>query len=81
MGGWGASKREAFYLAWELGIPIVPVAVTGMFDVMHKGSLMIRPGQLVTVHVGQPDSHQESGSTAGGRPGAPCQRNDCSARG
>ncbi len=50
----GEFKDGVFYLAIKLGVPIVPVAVTGMYDVMHKGSLMIRGGNQVTVHVGQP---------------------------
>ena len=33
---------------------IVPVAVTGMFDVMRKGSLLIRPGHTVTVYCEEP---------------------------
>lgn len=50
----GRFRKGGFYLAWELGVPIVPVAVTGMYDVMRKGSLLIRPGHQVTVHVGKP---------------------------
>lgn len=43
-----------FQIAVELGVPVVPVAVTGLFDVLHKGSLVIRPGNTVTVFVEQP---------------------------
>ena len=45
-----------FRVAIELGVPIVPVAVTGLYDVLHKGSLVIRPGNVVTVFVEQPIS-------------------------
>ena len=43
-----------FRIAIELGVPIVPVAVTGLFEVLHKGSLVIRPGRNIRVYVGQP---------------------------
>ena len=40
--------------AIELGVPVVPVAVTGLYDVLHKGSLLIRPGNVITVFVERP---------------------------
>ncbi|MGB9341495.1 MAG: lysophospholipid acyltransferase family protein [Polyangiales bacterium] len=43
-----------FRIAIELGIPIVPVAVTGLYEVLHKGSLVIRPGNVVTAYVEEP---------------------------
>jgi len=43
-----------FRIAIELGIPIVPVAVTGLFEVLHKGSLVIRPGNEISVYVEEP---------------------------
>jgi 1-acyl-sn-glycerol-3-phosphate acyltransferase len=43
-----------FRVAIELGVPIVPVAVTGLYDVLHKGSLVIRPGKVITVFVERP---------------------------
>jgi 1-acyl-sn-glycerol-3-phosphate acyltransferase len=45
-----------FRVAIDLGVPIVPVAVTGLYDVLHKGSLVIRPGNTVTVFVEEPIS-------------------------
>lgn len=50
----GQFRRGVFVMAQRLGVPIVPVAVTGMYDLMRKGSLVIRPGQEVTVHVEKP---------------------------
>lgn len=47
-------KPGVFRIAMDVGIPIVPVAVTGMYDVMRKGSLMIRPGYEVTVFYEKP---------------------------
>ncbi|QQR90700.1 MAG: 1-acyl-sn-glycerol-3-phosphate acyltransferase [Myxococcales bacterium] len=50
----GPLRRGAFHMALQLGVPIVPVTVTGMYETMHKGSLLIRPGYTVTVHVDKP---------------------------
>jgi 1-acyl-sn-glycerol-3-phosphate acyltransferase len=50
----GPFRKGVFYLARDLGIPIVPVAVTGMYRVMRKGSWLIRPGHDVTVYVDAP---------------------------
>ena len=43
-----------FDIAIELGVPVVPVAVTGLYDVLHKGSLIIRTGKEITVYVEEP---------------------------
>jgi len=43
-----------FHIAIELGVPVVPVAVTGLYEVLHKGSLVIRPGNEIVVHVEKP---------------------------
>jgi 1-acyl-sn-glycerol-3-phosphate acyltransferase len=50
----GPFKTGLFVVARDLGVPIVPIAVCGMYDVMRKGSVMIRPGGRVDVHVGAP---------------------------
>lgn len=50
----GPFRKGVFYIARDLGVPVVPVAVTGMYEVMRKGSWMIRPGHTVTVHVEAP---------------------------
>lgn len=50
----GKLRRGAFHMAIELGAPIVPVAVTGMYETMRKGSLIIRPGFEVTVYIEKP---------------------------
>jgi 1-acyl-sn-glycerol-3-phosphate acyltransferase len=41
-------------LGYRLGLPIVPVAVTGMFEVLRKDENLIVPGGNVTVYVEQP---------------------------
>ena len=50
----GTLRRGTFFIARDLGLPIVPVAVTGMYDVMRKGSFLLRPFQTVTVHYCKP---------------------------
>jgi 1-acyl-sn-glycerol-3-phosphate acyltransferase len=50
----GPFKSGLFVVARDLGVPIVPIAVCGMWDVMRKGSVMLRPGARVDVHVGAP---------------------------
>jgi 1-acyl-sn-glycerol-3-phosphate acyltransferase len=41
-------------LGYRLGLPIVPVAVTGMFEVLRKSENLIVPGGRVTVYVEKP---------------------------
>lgn len=50
----GPFRKGVFFLARDLGVPIVPVTVTGAYDLMRKGSLMIRPGHTLTVNVDAP---------------------------
>lgn len=50
----GPLQPGLFRVVQQLGAPIVPVAVTGMYRVMRKGSLLIRPGHEVTVHCCSP---------------------------
>jgi 1-acyl-sn-glycerol-3-phosphate acyltransferase len=53
--GWlGPMQQGVFRIALELQVPIVPVTVTGMYRVMRKGSLLIRPGYDVTVYCDAP---------------------------
>jgi 1-acyl-sn-glycerol-3-phosphate acyltransferase len=50
----GTFHDGLFRIAIEQGIPVVPVAVTGLYDVLHKGSLIIRPGNEVVVYADEP---------------------------
>ncbi len=47
-------KKGLFVVARDLGLPIVPVAVTGMQDVMRADSWLIHPGRTVTVYCEEP---------------------------
>jgi 1-acyl-sn-glycerol-3-phosphate acyltransferase len=50
----GEFQTGVFRIARETQAPIVPVTVTGMYRVMRKGSLLIRPGYDVTVYCDAP---------------------------
>jgi 1-acyl-sn-glycerol-3-phosphate acyltransferase len=47
----GRVRTGTLRMARDLGAPIAPVAVTGMYEVLRKGSWLLRPGHTVTVHV------------------------------
>lgn len=50
----GPFRSGLFRIAHALELPIVPVAVTGMFEVLRKGEPYIHPGKHVTVYVERP---------------------------
>jgi 1-acyl-sn-glycerol-3-phosphate acyltransferase len=41
-----AFKKGAFHLALEAGVPVVPVAIVGSFDVVPPGALRVKPGPV-----------------------------------
>lgn len=48
----GRFKRGAFGIAENLQLPIIPITLTGCYELMPKGSLFVRP-QRVSMHVGK----------------------------
>jgi 1-acyl-sn-glycerol-3-phosphate acyltransferase len=54
-GKMGEFKKGGFVLALETGIPIVPMAVKGSFELLSPHTLKIRPGQI-HLSVGKPIS-------------------------
>lgn len=50
----GPFRSGLFRIAHALELPVVPVAVTGMFEVLRKGQPYIHPGKRVTVYVERP---------------------------
>jgi 1-acyl-sn-glycerol-3-phosphate acyltransferase len=57
-------RKGVFVIARDLGLPIVPVAVTGMYEILRAESALMRPGREVTVYCdapidprGVPDDH------------------------
>jgi 1-acyl-sn-glycerol-3-phosphate acyltransferase len=47
-------RTGVFRIARDLGLPIVPVAVTGMYEVLRAGSARMRRGREVVVSCGAP---------------------------
>jgi 1-acyl-sn-glycerol-3-phosphate acyltransferase len=50
----GKFHNGLFHVARNVGVPVVPVAVTGMTEVLGTGSWIMRPFQEVTVHLMEP---------------------------
>jgi 1-acyl-sn-glycerol-3-phosphate acyltransferase len=50
----GPFHAGVFRIVQQIGAPIVPVTVTGMYRVMRKGSYLIRPGHEVTTYCDRP---------------------------
>jgi 1-acyl-sn-glycerol-3-phosphate acyltransferase len=46
-------KRGAFFMARDAGLPIVPIAVRGLYDVLSKGKWIVNPG-TIDVYIGKP---------------------------
>ncbi len=46
-------KKGAFMLALQLGVPVIPAAVTGSRRIMRKGSPLVHPGTM-KVRIGAP---------------------------
>lgn len=56
-------QRGAFLLALRAGLPVVPVAIDGTFDVLPVGGRAIRPG-VVTVRIADPITTKGRGPAA-----------------
>lgn len=50
----GRFRTGVFRVAHEVGLPIVPVTVTGMFEILRAGSARMRFGREVTVYCDAP---------------------------
>jgi 1-acyl-sn-glycerol-3-phosphate acyltransferase len=49
----GEFKAGSFKLALKSGVPVVPVAINGSYNIMSKGSLLIKPAE-VTLEILKP---------------------------
>ncbi len=43
----GRFKKLPFHLAQDAGVSIIPVGVSGIFDINHKGTLLLWPGKIL----------------------------------
>jgi 1-acyl-sn-glycerol-3-phosphate acyltransferase len=50
----GPFRKGLFRVARNVGVPVVPVAVTGMYEVLRAGSALFRPAGEVVVWCGAP---------------------------
>ena len=47
----GRFKKGSFLVAMDAGLPVVPVSISRSREIMKKGELMVRPGDVdVTIH-------------------------------
>ncbi|MGL5317657.1 MAG: lysophospholipid acyltransferase family protein [Bacteroidales bacterium] len=47
----GRFKRGGFQMAFDLGLPIVPITIEGSFEAMKRGTYNLNPGHLkLTIH-------------------------------
>jgi 1-acyl-sn-glycerol-3-phosphate acyltransferase len=52
-GGLRPFKKGAFMLALQLGVPVIPAAVSGSREIMRKGSMLVHPGTM-KIRIGAP---------------------------
>jgi 1-acyl-sn-glycerol-3-phosphate acyltransferase len=54
-GALGTFKKGAFAIAKEAGLPVVPVAITGTWDALPKGSLLrLKRKSSIQIEFGRP---------------------------
>jgi len=49
----GRFKRGAFQIAWDLGLPVIPLSLDGCFEVLPKGKPFVSR-HPVHMHIGEP---------------------------
>ncbi|UCE40754.1 MAG: 1-acyl-sn-glycerol-3-phosphate acyltransferase [Candidatus Aminicenantes bacterium] len=54
-GNLGSFKKLPFHLAKQAGVPVIPIGLSGLFELKHKGSWLIRP-RPIKIKFGQPIS-------------------------
>lgn len=52
-GNLGPFKKLPFHLAKQAGVPIIPIGLSGLFQLKHKGSWLIQP-RPIKIKIGQP---------------------------
>ncbi len=51
-------KKLPFHLGKQAGVPIIPIGLSGLFQLKHKGSWLIKPGPI-KITFGQPIEQDE----------------------
>jgi 1-acyl-sn-glycerol-3-phosphate acyltransferase len=54
-GNLGPFKKLPFHLAKQAAVPVIPIGLSGLFELKHKGSWLIRP-RPIKIKFGQPIS-------------------------
>jgi 1-acyl-sn-glycerol-3-phosphate acyltransferase len=54
-------KAGAMLLAIKSGVPVVPVAIIGTYEILPKGKLLMKPGKVL-IRIGQPIETKSYGS-------------------
>lgn len=49
----GRFKRGAFQIAWDLGLPVIPLSLDGCYEVLPKGNPFVH-SHAVSMHIGEP---------------------------
>jgi 1-acyl-sn-glycerol-3-phosphate acyltransferase len=57
-GNLGPFKKLPFRLAKQVHVPVIPVGLSGLFQLKHKGSWLIRP-RSITIKFGKPITQEE----------------------
>jgi 1-acyl-sn-glycerol-3-phosphate acyltransferase len=63
-GNLGPFKKLPFHLAKQVHVPVIPVGLSGLFQLKHKGSWLIRP-RPVTIKFGKPIAQAEIQARSG----------------
>ena len=50
----GRFKRGAFQIAFDVHLPVVPLSLTGLYDVLPKGKYLVHPNRNVKMKIGKP---------------------------
>lgn len=59
-------KKGAYGLAGMVKLPVVPMTIDGAYDILQKGSIIMRPHRLtLTIHKPLPPISKEEGNEAG----------------
>jgi 1-acyl-sn-glycerol-3-phosphate acyltransferase len=49
----GHFKKLPFHLAQDADVSIIPVGVSGIFNINHKGTILLHPGKIL-IKIGKP---------------------------